>query len=328
MLGSVAQVVGFASPPPEGEGLGGGRAVTLAPLPVTVVAGYLGAGKTSLVNHLLRNPDGRRIMVMVNDFGALDIDAELLVSADEDTLTLANGCICSTMGTELLYALSDACDRRPRPDWLVIEASGVAQPEKIAAAAHAEPEMRYQGVVTLVDAANIAALLADREIGDQVRGQIAAADLIVLTKTDLAPADGTGALIGAITAAPVIEAPHGALDPGLLHDRDAAAVPAGGAHDHGALYESWSSAGGVLDRAALKALLEDPPAGLYRLKGRVALAGGERGEVHLVGRTHQLTPCDPAGETRVVAIGLASQFDPAAFQARWRACLVGGPERG
>ena len=142
----------------------------LAPLPTVVIAGYLGAGKTSLVNHLLRNPGGRRIMVMVNDFGALDIDADLLESADDDTVTLSNGCICCTMGTELMYALADACDRRPRPDALVIEASGVAQPEKIATAAHAEPEMRYGGIVTLADAANLAGLLEDREIGEQVRG--------------------------------------------------------------------------------------------------------------------------------------------------------------
>lgn len=300
--------------------------MTLAPLPVTVVAGYLGAGKTSLVNQLLRAPGGRRIMVMVNDFGALDIDADLLVSADEDTLTLANGCICCTMGTELLYALADACDRRPRPDWLVIEASGVAQPEKIAAAAHAEPEMRYQGIVTLVDAANVAGLLADPEIGGQARGQIVVADLVVLTKTDLAPAAPARALVAAITGAPVVEAPHGAVDPDLLHDGRAAEAPAAHAHHHGEMYRSWSATGGMVDRALLKAMLADPPPGLYRLKGRVVLAGGDWAEVHLVGNTYQLTPCEPADETRAVAIGLASRFDPAAFESHWRACLADGAE--
>ena len=295
----------------------------LVPLPTTVVAGYLGAGKTSLVNHLLRDPGGRRIMVMVNDFGALDIDAGLLVSRDEDTLTLANGCICCTMGTELLYALADACDRRPRPDWLVIEASGVAQPEKIAAAAQAEPEMRYQGIVTLVDVANIAALSADAEIGDQIRGQIAVADLVVLSKTDLAPAAPARALVAAITAAPVVEADHGALDIDLLVDRPDVTAPTPGHHQHGEMYRRWSTSGGVLDRARLKALLEDPPSGLYRLKGWVALAAGDWAEVHLVGRTHQLSPCPPAGQTRMVAIGLASRFDRDAFERRWAACLAG-----
>ena len=306
-----------APSPVVGEGREGGD---LPPLPTTVVAGYLGAGKTSLVNHLLRNPGGRRIMVMVNDFGALDIDADLLVSADEDTLTLANGCICCTMGTELLYALADACDRRPRPDWLVIEASGVAQPEKIAAAAQAEPEMRYQGIVTVADAANIEGLLADPEIGDQVRGQIAAADLIALTKTDIASADTARTVIEKITSAPILETKHGRIDASLLHDRTEAVAPVAGTHAHGQMYQGWSATGGRFDRAALKTLLADPPPGLYRLKGRVQLGDDSWIEVHLVGRTYQILPCKPVSETRVVAIGLTSRFDPSAIQSRWSAC--------
>lgn len=299
--------------------------MTLPPLPTTVISGYLGAGKTSMVNHLLRNPDGRRIMVMVNDFGALNIDADLLVSADEDTLTLSNGCICCTMGTELMYALADACDRRPRPDWLVIEASGVAQPEKIAAAAQAEPEMHYQGIVTLADAANIAGLLDDPEIGAQIRDQIAVADLIALTKTDLAAADKAETLIGTISKAPIVHAPHGRLDANLLHDNAAPATASPATtHTHGQTYKSWSTSGGILDRAAVKSLLSDPPSGLYRFKGRLALTDGSWAEAHLVGRTWQLTPCAPADETRAVAIGLASRFDPDDFARAWDACLSDG----
>ena len=296
--------------------------MTLPPLPTTVIAGYLGAGKTSLVNHLLRNPGGRRIMVMVNDFGALDIDADLLESADEDTVTLSNGCICCTMGTELMYALADACDRRPRPDCLVIEASGVAQPEKIAAAAHAEPEMRYSGVVTLADAANIADLLADAEIGQQVQAQLAVADLVVLTKSDLASAGAAQALIAGITNAPIIAADHGAVDVDFLLERpEAEPLTTGGAQAHGAMYASWQATGGRANRDALKALLADPPPGLYRLKGRIALDTGDWAEVHLVGRTHALTQAPDARETRVVAIGLAGRFDAGAFEIAWQACL-------
>lgn len=298
--------------------------MTLPPLPTTVIAGYLGAGKTSLVNHLLRHPGGRRIMVMVNDFGALDIDADLLESADEDTLTLSNGCICCTMGTELMYALADACDRRPRPDALVIEASGVAQPEKIAAAAHAEPEMRYSGIVTVADAANIAALLADEEIGAQIRGQLAVADLVVLTKTDLAPAGPARDLIAGITPAPVVEADHGAVDADLLLERPAAQAPvAPHQHHHGEMYRSWSTTGGMVDREKLRALLAAPPAGLYRFKGRIALGDGSWVEAHLVGRTHEIHPTAPGAETRAVAIGVAGRFDPEAFETAWQAILTG-----
>lgn len=296
--------------------------MNLPPLPVTVIAGYLGAGKTSVVNHLLRHAGGRRIMVLVNDFGALNIDADLLESAEDDTLTLSNGCICCTMGTELIYALSDALDRRPRPDCLVIEASGVAQPEKIAAAAHAEPEMRYCGVVTVVDAANIAALLADPLIGAQAAGQVKAADLALVTKTDLGSFDAAAAAVAALTAAPVVAAPHGAAPVDLLLERPETEAPAPATHEHhGETYRSWSATGGVADRARLRALLDAPPPGLYRFKGRVRLTEGGAAEAHLVGRTVSLKLVAET-ETRVAAIGVAPAFDPEAFARRWAEVLV------
>lgn len=304
--------------------------MTLAPLPVTVIAGYLGSGKTSLVNHLLRNAGGRRIMVMVNDFGALNIDADLLESAEDDTLTLSNGCICCTMGTELMYALAGAIDRRPRPDCLVIEASGVAQPAKIAAAAHAEPEMRYCGVVTLVDAANIAGLLGDPLIGAQVAAQVAAADLALVTKDDLASFEDAALAIAGLTDAPALPAPHGAAPVDLLLERAEAEAPrgqsGGGSDDHQShgrhdeTYRSWSDEGGAADRARLAALLQSPPPGLYRFKGRVALAGGGAVEAHLVGRTWSIKPA-PDAMTRVAAIGVAPQFDVEDFARRWAAVL-------
>lgn len=291
------------------------------PLPVTVIAGYLGAGKTSLVNHLLRNPGGRRLMVMVNDFGELNIDAELLESADEDTLTLSNGCICCTMGTELLYALGDAIDRRPRPDHLVIEASGVAQPEKIAAAAHAEPEMQYAGVVTVADAANIGALASDAKIGAQIAGQLAVADLVALTKADIG--GDVHELVRGLTQAPIIDAPMGAIDPMLVLGPTSPQTPgAGQAHDHGADYAQWSAKGGIVDRESLKAFLRAPPTGLYRFKGVFRFSDGTDGEAHIVGRTHALRAAE-VKETAAVAIGLSSAFDAAEMAKSWDAMLTG-----
>lgn len=273
---------------------------------------------------------------MVNDFGAINIDADLLVSADEDTLQLSNGCVCCTMGTELLYALMDALDRRPRPDFLVIEASGVADPQKIAAAAHAEPDMRYCGVIAMADAANIGPLLANPKIGHQVAGQLEGADLVLVTKTDLAPMDAALAQIRAHTAAPAIEAPRGEAPVELLLGE---ALSADGAprvaalHDHGdgdshrhhedhdAIYRSWSAEGGRVRRADLDALLRQPPPGLYRFKGRIALAEGGAVEAHLAGRVYEAIPTEE-GETRAVAIGVAPDFDPAAFEEAWRGIRV------
>lgn len=269
------------------------------------------------MNHLLRNAGGRRLMVMVNDFGELNIDADLLESADEDTLTLSNGCICCTMGTELLYALSDALDRRPRPDCLLIEASGVADPQKIAAAAHAEPEMRYCGVVAMADAANIAALLRDPMIGGQVAEQLRGADLILVTKTDLAPLDKALAAIREYSAAPALDAPRAEVPVDLVLDAASAAPAAsGGAHHHDAVYRSWSSEGGRVERDGLLALLNAPPPGLFRFKGRIALQDGGAIEAHLVGKTFEISSIDET-TTRVAAVGLASAFDSEHFARLW-----------
>ena len=84
-------------------------------LPLTVIGGYLGAGKTTLLNRLLSEPHGQKIMVMVNDFGAINIDAALIERADGDTLSLTNGCVCCTMGNDLFMALGDALDRAVKP---------------------------------------------------------------------------------------------------------------------------------------------------------------------------------------------------------------------
>lgn len=306
----------------------------LPPLPVTVISGYLGAGKTSLVNHLLRNADGRRIMVMVNDFGELNIDSDLLESETDDTITLSNGCICCTMGTELLYALGDAIDRRPRPDCLVIEASGVAQPDKIAAAAEAEPELRYCGIVAMADAANIGARIEDRMIGAQIADQLRVADLVLVTKTDLAPLAGAVAAIETVSKAPIIPAPRGAAPVDLILDRPEADAPPAADHhdhahdhshdhghnhgrDHGDMYLSWSTRGGAVDFRQLKALLMDPPPGLFRFKGRFQRDDGGAVEAHLVGSTFETAPIPDIEETRAVAIGFAPDFNPVEFERRW-----------
>lgn len=154
------------------------------PLPLTVISGYLGAGKTTLINRLLAEDHGLKLMVMVNDFGAINIDEALIESQGDDTIALTNGCVCCTMGADLFMALGDVLDRPDRPDHLIIEASGIADPAAIANAAIAEPELSYGGIITLIDALNISDLLNDDLIAPQVIQQIKVADLSLLTKTD------------------------------------------------------------------------------------------------------------------------------------------------
>src|SRR6201991_2688892 len=101
------------------------------PVPILLVTGFLGAGKTTIVNHLLAHAEGRRIAAIVNDFGAINIDAELIAGASDGVVSLTNGCICCSLEGDLLRTLAAILRRSPRPDSIVIETSGVAAPADI-----------------------------------------------------------------------------------------------------------------------------------------------------------------------------------------------------
>ena len=159
-------------------------------IPVYLVSGFHGAGKTTLVNDLLRNPGGRRIAAVVNDFGAIDIDAALLGLSTDGVVSLRNGCICCSLQGDLMRTLSTLMRRDPAPDTIVIETSGASDPAEIVRslldpAIYAETPL--DTVVTVVDARH----LADRPdlVDDNLwRSQVAAADFCLLGKTDLVDA--------------------------------------------------------------------------------------------------------------------------------------------
>lgn len=287
---------------------------------MTVISGYLGAGKTTLINQLLAEPHGLRLMVMVNDFGAINIDQALIAAQDDDVLALTNGCICCTMGTDLFLALMKALDRRPRPDHLIIEASGIADPKAIANTALAEPDLRYAGIVTLVDSFNIKDLLDDPYVSPQVQQQISAADLVIQTKNRDALTDVTAAL-----------AQHG-LPPPTAMPADAVALlmldaePTkidGDAKRHPD-YLSWSDRNTrVLDHAALSAALVARPEGLFRLKGIVRTQLGPQ-EIHIVGNQHEVKPAAAEVQTSIVGIGLRDLITRDAI-ARWWDAIAPAP---
>lgn len=154
-------------------------------LPLTVIGGFLGAGKTTLLNRLLAEANGRRLAVLVNDFGALNIDAELVASRGADAIALSNGCVCCAIGDDLSAALMRVLDAEPAFDALVIEASGVSDPWRIAQVGMTDPALALGGVVVLVDAAEILRQAADPLLADSLRRQVQAADWILINKTDL-----------------------------------------------------------------------------------------------------------------------------------------------
>lgn len=285
-------------------------------LPLTVIGGYLGAGKTTLINKLLTDPQVQRLMVLVNDFGAINIDAALLESADEDTLTLTNGCVCCTMGADLFMAIADVLDRNPRPDHLIIEASGVADPSKIAAAAKAEKDMQYGGIITVVDAGNFPKLLNDPMIGAQIKTQTTCADLLLVSKTGSIPA-ALQAQLSTLTGAEQLLADQVQTVADLLitpWDRPVS-TPFARPHPD---YVHWSAtAGPQFSRDGLRALLATRPPGLFRLKGFVCGDDGRGFLVQGVGSSVSLSRIDQPAQTSLVGIGLKGRVTKADCDQWW-----------
>jgi cobalamin biosynthesis protein CobW len=290
----------------------------LVKIPVTVITGFLGAGKTTLVRHLLQNPQGRRLAVIVNEFGDVGVDGEILRSCalpdcpKENIVELANGCICCTVADDFIPTIEALMALVPRPDHILIETSGLALPKPLLKAFD-WPEIRSRitvdGVIAVADAEAVAAgrfapdlarLQAQREADDSIdhetplsevfEDQIACADLVLLTKSDLAGADGVAAARAVIAAEaprplPVIEVLEGVVDPrvilglGAAAEDDIAARPSHhdgeDAHDH----EDFDSV--VIDiaeqsdpqalAARIEALAHDRQ--ILRVKGYAAVAG-------------------------------------------------------
>jgi G3E family GTPase len=318
-------------------------------LPAIVLGGWLGAGKTTLVNRLLRAAGGRRIAVLVNDFGEAGIDADLIESRDGSVMNLAGGCVCCAIGSDLLEALI-ALPRKGVPfDLVLVETSGVALPASVARAARLAPGVEVEGVVVLVDAETVRARADDRHVGDMVRQQLAEADLLLLNKVDLlddAALPPLRAWLSRIAPrAPIVETAHADVPPELvLGLRDAGGPSPAPTSPAGAMSEApdpgrlramrppaaasiFASASfeleGLYDLAALAATLADPALGLLRAKGTLRDAGGSRSVIQAVGarvRTGPAPPASPAAADdaprRLVVIGLREALDPARIGAR------------
>jgi G3E family GTPase len=290
-------------------------------IPVWVIGGYLGSGKTTLLNAFLRRAAGVRFAVLVNDFGSLNIDADLIAGTGTETLELTNGCTCCTIGGDLILALRDLIARADLPDAIVIEASGVADPLAVARLAACHPALSVRGTIVAADAETIRERSDDKYVGGLVLRQLATAGVVVMSKIDLIDdehrAETRAWIAETVPKVPVFESADGigfpveyVLDSGFIGDIQRLAAAGDGAHASAFASRSYRSST-PLDRARFLDAVRAMVPAIVRAKGTLCFSDDpeHRFVFQLAGRRWSLEPLQAGngvGESRFVAISLAS----------------------
>lgn len=297
-------------------------------LPITVVGGYLGTGKTSLVNHLLRNADGLRLAVLVNEFGSLSIDEDLITAKTSNMISIAGGCVCCSYGNDLTLALMDMLELDPMPDHVLLEASGVAMPGAIAASVSLLGGYSMDGVVVLANAETVQEQAADTYIGDTITRQLEQADLVIINKSDLVDAQQLTEtqrwLELAHAGVKVVPAEHGILPPEILlqsfighRNTDVAKVVP--AHDTGLYATQTFKVDEPVDATMLASLLAKDSHRVLRAKGFVRTISdnqvNETSTLQVVGRRWSVAAAPDDVSLNLVVIGLAAEFNKQSIEA-------------
>ena len=287
-------------------------------LPITLVAGYLGAGKTTLINRILSANTDRKLAVMVNDFGAINIDARLIRARGDGVMQLANGCICCSIQSDLKAQLRELLRTPERPEHLVIETSGVSDPARVAAVLQhpgLKETTRIDAVVTLVDLGN------EQGHADPLFGlQVEVADILILNKVDLVTDADLARFRTRWTfpALRVLEAVRAEVSLDLIlgfdaPDREAPNTPT---PDHDFWTAAWQPAA-PLDYAAFKHAVASLPANVFRAKGFLYLKDmpDEKVIFQQVGSRTEFVKAGPWGDltpaTELVFIGRGEALEPA-----------------
>jgi G3E family GTPase len=295
------------------------------PLPVTVIGGYLGAGKTSLVNHLLRHADGARLAVLVNEFGALAIDEDLIVAQDGDIISIAGGCVCCSYGSDMVAALVALRQMEPTPDHILLEASGVALPSVIAGTVGLMQGFVTDGVVILADAETLRKNAEHKYMGDTVTRQLASADIVILNKVDLVAAEDLSQTktfaLGHASGAQILFAEHGKLPPEVILQSFVGRARDGGArHDVGAFSSIALPMALACNPTEVAKLLAQDDLQLVRAKGFVRDLSGNIVSVQTVGRRWAIGDANGSEALGLVCIGLKPAFDAQRVKAEIFKC--------
>ena len=298
----------------------------------TVIGGYLGAGKTTLLNHLLAAEHNIRIALLVNDFGAINIDAGLIESETDSQINLTNGCICCSLTDGFVEAIDSLLAVQPAPEHIIVEASGVADVANLAQYGYA-PGLRLDSVLVLADAENVVTKANDKYVASTVRRQLQSADLIILNKTDLLTTTELEQrrewLENTFPGQSILESSFGKVPVSLLmrnHRDSAMPVSKHADHEH---YSTWSfESDFAVSPGGLKQFVSAIPATVIRAKGIARLNDDCHQLLQVVGQRKTLEPIvTDQLTTQLVAIGLSREFDIDQLEQLADAYLRASPDR-
>jgi G3E family GTPase len=323
-------------------------------VPITILTGFLGAGKTTLLNRILTRNHGLRVGVLVNDFGAINIDAELVVGVDGNTISLANGCVCCQIRDDLVESVVALLERPEAVEYILLEASGVADPAGIFMTFNdfdLRDRIRLDSVTCVMDADQVFAFPDYPPLMDLKLRQVGFADMLILNKVDLAGPEHV-ALVKAwldahfnrlrIVETNYCDVPSeillgvGRFDPArsslashALEQSCNVSSCRDDHHDHSNVFGTWSyDTEKPLSLKALREAMRTLPGSVYRAKGVVYTtdAPQRRAVLHVVGRRVDISLQDHWGKraprTQIVAIGAAGGMDSSLLEATFASCLI------